>query len=67
MHQRYFAAFEADLPYNVAFIELEEGPRLMSTLVDVAPDAIRCDLPVQVTFEDATDEIAVPKFRPIEA
>ena len=67
MHQRYFKAFEADLPYNVAFIELDEGPRLMSTLVDVAPDQIRCDMPVTVTFEDATDEIAVPKFRPLEA
>lgn len=67
MHQRYFKAFEADLRYNVAFIELDEGPRLMSTLVDVAPDQIRCDMPVTVTFEDATDEIAVPKFRPLEA
>ena len=65
MHQRYFKAFEADLPYNVAFIQLEEGPFLMSTLVDVAGDEIRCDLPVEVTFEDATDEIAIPKFRPV--
>jgi uncharacterized OB-fold protein len=64
MHQRYFKAFEADLPYNVAFIQLDEGPFMMSTLVGIAPDAIRCDLPVEVTFEPATDEIAVPKFRP---
>ena len=65
MHQLYFTAFRTDLPYVVAFIELEEGPRLMSTLVDVPREAIRCDMPVQVTFEDATDEIAIPKFRPV--
>jgi uncharacterized OB-fold protein len=64
MHQRYFKEFEGDLPYNVAFIQLDEGPFMMSTLVGIAADAIRCDLPVQVIFEPATDEIAVPKFRP---
>ena len=64
MHQRYFAAFEADLPYNVAMVELEEGPRLMTNLVDVDPEAIRCDMPVQVVFDDVTPEITLPKFRP---
>ena len=54
-----------DAPYVIAVVELEEGPRLMSTLVDVPREAIRCDMPVQVTFEDATDEIAIPKFRPV--
>jgi uncharacterized OB-fold protein len=64
MHQRYFAAFEAELPYNVAMVELEEGPRLMTNLVDVDPAQIRCDMPVQVVFEDVTPEITLPKFRP---
>jgi uncharacterized OB-fold protein len=67
MHQLYFDAFRQDLPYNVAFIKLDEGPFLMSTVVGVPNDAIRCDLPVEVIFEDATDEVAVPKFRPVEA
>lgn len=64
MHQRYFAEFADDIPYVVAFIELEEGPMLMSTLVDIEREAIQCDLPVTVVFEDATEEMAVPKFRP---
>jgi uncharacterized OB-fold protein len=64
MHQRYFKSFEADLPYNVAFIELAEGPMMMSTLVGVPPDQIRCDMPVEVVFEQVTPEIALPKFRP---
>ncbi|HEX8968738.1 MAG TPA: Zn-ribbon domain-containing OB-fold protein [Chloroflexota bacterium] len=67
MHQRYFRAFESDLPYNVAFIQLDEGPFMMSTLVGIAQGDIRCDLPVEVVFERATDEISVPRFRPREA
>ena len=66
MHQRYFPSFEADLPYVVAFVQLDEGPFLMSTVVDIPDEGLRCDLPVHVVFEDATDEIAIPKFRPTE-
>jgi uncharacterized OB-fold protein len=62
--QRYFAAFEADIPYNVAYVELEEGPRLMTNLVDCDPAAIHCDMPVEVVFDDVTPEITLPKFRP---
>jgi uncharacterized OB-fold protein len=64
MWQRYFPAFEGDIPYNVAYVELDEGPKLMTNLVDVAPEAIRCDMPVEVVFEDVTEEISLPKFRP---
>jgi uncharacterized OB-fold protein len=64
MHQRYIKSFESDLPYNVAFIQLDEGPFMMSTIVGTPVEAIRCDLPVEVTFEPATDEVSVPKFRP---
>ena len=64
MHQRYFAAFEAELPYNVAMVELDEGPRLMTNLVDIDPALIRCDMPVEVVFDDVTPEITLPKFRP---
>lgn len=66
MHQRYFKAFEAEMPYNVAFIQLEEGPFLMSTVVGVPKGALRCDMPVEVVFEDATEDVAVPKFQPVK-
>ena len=61
MWQRYFPAFEAEIPYNVAYVELEEGPRLMTNLVGVANNAIYCDMPVEVVFEDVTPEISLPK------
>jgi uncharacterized OB-fold protein len=62
MWQRYFRAFEAEIPYNVAYVTLEEGPRLMTNIVGVENDAIHCDMPVVVVFEDVTAEISLPKF-----
>jgi uncharacterized OB-fold protein len=49
-HRVYHPAFEGDVPYVVALIELEEGPRLLSNIVDVAPEDVRCEMPVEVTF-----------------
>ena len=43
--------------------ELEEGPRLMSNVVGLAPDQLRCDMPVEVVFEPITGDISLPKFR----
>jgi hypothetical protein len=65
MWQRYFPAFEADIPYNVAYVELEEGPKLMTSIVGCENDAIYCDMEVEVVFEDVTPEIALPKFKPL--
>ncbi len=63
-HRAYHKAFEKDLPYAVAVIELAEGSRLLSNLVGIAPDRIRCDMPVEVIFEDITPDATLPKFRP---
>jgi uncharacterized OB-fold protein len=58
--------FPADAPLVIGIVELDEGPRMMSHIVGVAPDpaALRCDLPLEVVFEDLTAEITLPKFRP---
>jgi uncharacterized protein len=55
-----------ELPFVLAVVELEEGPRMLSNLVGVAADpvAIRCDMPVVVEFADVTDQISLPRFRP---
>ena len=62
-HRAYHPAFAADLPYAVACIELDEGPRLMSNIVGTSPDRVRCDMPVEVVFEEITSDISLPKFR----
>ncbi|MCS6926757.1 MAG: Zn-ribbon domain-containing OB-fold protein [Candidatus Binatia bacterium] len=65
-HQAYFPSFQDDLPYNVAEVELEEGPRLLTNLVGVDLAEIRIGMPVEVVFEDVTPEITLAKFRPVE-
>ena len=67
VHRPYHPGFVDAVPYVVAVVELEEGPRLPTTIVDVPGDGVRCDLPVEVVFEDVTDEVTLPKFRPREA
>ena len=63
MHRSYFPAFKDDVPYIVAYVRLDEGPSLITSLVDVEHDEVQCDLPVEVTFEQVTDQVALPKFR----
>jgi uncharacterized OB-fold protein len=62
-HRVYHPGFEGDVPYVVALIELEEGPRLLSNVIGVAPEDVRCEMPVEVVFEDV-GEATIPKFRP---
>ena len=54
------------LPFVTALITLDEGPRLMSFLIDVAPEpeAIRCDMEVDVTFIPSAQGRSIPAFRP---
>ena len=64
-HVAYHPGFEDDLPYVVADVELEEGPRLLTNIVGCRPDEVKCDMPVEVTWERITEEFSLPKFRPI--
>lgn len=63
MHQVYDKAFEGDVPYNVAAVELEEGPRLYSNLVEIANEDIRVGMPLSIVYENVTDEVTLVKFR----
>ena len=63
MHQAYHPAFADELPYAVVVVELEEGARITSRLVDCPAGEVRIDMPVTVVFEDASPEISLPKFR----
>ena len=56
-------AFADEVPYAVCLIELEEGPRIVSRIVDVAPQDLKDEMPVEVFFEPVTPEVTLPKFR----
>lgn len=65
MHQRYHPAFASEIPYNVAVVELEEGPRLNTNIVGTKNSELWVGMPVTVTFEKLSDEVSLPKFRPV--
>ncbi|HLJ01513.1 MAG TPA: Zn-ribbon domain-containing OB-fold protein [Bradyrhizobium sp.] len=53
-------------PYAIAVVELREGPRMMTNIVDCpqTPEALALDMPLEVTFEKLDDTITLPLFRP---
>ncbi len=63
-HQVYNPAYRDDVPYNVALIQLEEGPRMFSNVVGVPPEQVRVGDPVEVVFDPVTDEVTIPRFLP---
>ena len=64
-HRVYRPAFAQDVPYVVALVELEEGPRLLTNILGISHEDVRCEMPVEVVFDDYDDEISIPKFRPL--
>ena len=64
MIARGAAAFEKEIPYIVAWIDLDEGPRFCSNVVNCPVDQITIGMPVEVEFDKASPEIFLPKFRP---
>lgn len=56
-----------DAPYSIAVVQLDEGPRMMTNIVDVEqkPEALVLDMPVEVVFDAVTEDITLPKFRPV--
>ena len=57
-------AYAPDVPYVVALVALAEGPTMMSHVVGIVPEAVRIGLAVEVAFQDWTDVVSVPVFRP---
>ncbi len=51
-------------PHTVVLVELDEGPRLVSNPVGITADELEIGLPVQVVYEDVSDEFTLFKFEP---
>ena len=65
-HQAYFQSYQQDIPYNVVEVELDEGPRITANLCGVPNREIRSGMPVEIVFDDVTEEITLAKFKPLE-
>ncbi len=60
----YHPAFREAIPYAVAIVELDDGVRFVTRLVDVAPEDVRVGMPVEVVFTAVGGGTKLPLFRP---
>jgi uncharacterized protein len=59
-------AWEGDVPYNIAMVELAEGVRLWSNVVGCDPDAVQIGDAVELIYDDVTPEVTLPRFRRLQ-
>ncbi len=64
-HQNQAPGFREALPYVLAYVELEEGVRLLTNIVGCSPEDVRIGLPVEVEYAQLEGDIAVPRFHPL--
>ena len=56
-------AFAEDVPYAPVVVEMDEGVRIVSEVVDCAPSELEIGMRVEVAFARVSDEVTLPKFR----
>jgi uncharacterized OB-fold protein len=66
VHQNDLPPFNQRLPYVAAIVDLAEGPRMMTNLVEVEHDRIRVGMAVEVAFQKISDDVTIPVFRPVK-
>jgi len=64
VHRAPVPAYRPDLPYAVAIVQLTEGPYYTTNIIGCPVDEIRIGMPVEVIFDDVTDQITLAKFKP---
>ena len=63
IHRAISPAYQQEAPYVLALIQLEEGPTMMSNILQCDPHAVEIGMKVEVFFEDWSSDITVPQFR----
>ncbi|MFF3020332.1 Zn-ribbon domain-containing OB-fold protein [Streptomyces sp. NPDC057939] len=64
IHRNDLPPFGTRVPYVAAVVDLAEGPRMMTEIVDCAHDDLRIGMPLRVAFREATEDVRVPVFAP---
>jgi uncharacterized protein len=59
--------FADDLPLVLAWIDLPEGLRMTTNIVDCDPDDVEIGMELEVAFKDINDEVSLPFFRPVKS
>ncbi|MBT4520906.1 MAG: DNA-binding protein [Halieaceae bacterium] len=63
LHPAFYDPSPDAVPMAPIVVEMEEGVRLVSNMVDCPPDQLEMGMPVSVVFEAVTDEVTLPRFR----
>jgi len=63
-NQNQAPGFRESLPYVMAWVELDEGLKMLTNIVDCPPQQVRIGMPVEAVFEDVTPEVTLVQFRP---
>ena len=63
-YQNRTPGFAEMVPYVLALVELEEGVRMFTNIIDCNPRDVHIGMPVEVTFQTATPQITIPYFKP---
>lgn len=64
-NQNQAAGFRDALPYVLAYVEVDEGVRMLSNIVGCPPEAVHVGMRVQVVFADVTPDVTLPLFTPV--
>lgn len=65
VNRAFNPVFENDVPYGIAVIELEEGPRMVGNSVDMKPEDLKVGMPMEAVFNDVTDEVTLVNWKPL--
>lgn len=63
-HRAPHPGFKGKTPFVLALVDLAEGPRMMTNIVDCDPESVVIGMAVEVCFEDVNDDVTLPMFRP---
>jgi uncharacterized OB-fold protein len=67
VHHNDLPPFSERIPYVAAVVDLAEGPRMMTNVVDCDPDRLEVGMRLHVAYRELADDVTVPVFTPVPA
>lgn len=64
-YQNRSPGFSDEVPYVLALVELEEGIKMFTNIIQCEPRNVYIGMPVEVTFIKATNNVTIPYFKPV--
>jgi uncharacterized protein len=65
VHHNDLPPFSDRLPYVAAVVDLAEGPRLMTNVVDCDEEQLRVGMPLRVAYREIAEHVTIPVFVPV--